>query len=63
MTSRGDPGTWKYKLALIIAAARYALGAGAGALSPGQPCPLTPCISLRLSTFLPVPPAHFIFSL
>lgn len=41
MTSQGDPLTWKYKLALIITAARHALGAFAGALSWEQSCPLT----------------------
>lgn len=35
------PLTWKYKLALIITAARQALGAFAGALSWEQSCPLT----------------------
>lgn len=55
MTRQSEPLTWRYKLPLIIPAARQALGA----LSEEQLCPLTPLHFSCFKGFFPHPSLKF----
>lgn len=55
MTRQSEPLTWRYKLPLIIPAARQALGA----LSGEQLCPLTPLHFSCFKGFFPHPSLKF----